>query len=88
MSRVDGELDHNIRPELSCPVTVTRPGNGSYLLMAYPCCEPAAFVVRADADPPQRAPQAAVRCPTDEVASQDGNTASQDNALPIKQVQQ
>jgi hypothetical protein len=89
MSQVDGKLDHNVRPELPCPVTVavTCPGNVSYLPMAYLRREPAAFVVRADADPPHRAPQAAVKCPTTEVARRNGSPTSTDNALPIKQAQ-
>ncbi len=52
---VDGQqqrgIDHSIRPGALCPETVLVAvmTDGSYLLMAYPLGEPAAFVVAKDA---------------------------------------
>jgi hypothetical protein len=60
--------------------------DGSYLLMAYPGLEPAAFVVRADADLLHEALQAAFGCPTAEVDNESG-VAPEDTALLTKRVQ-
>ena len=46
-----GGIEHSIRPEVPCPeiVLVAVMTDGSYLLMAYPQKEPAAFVTAQDA---------------------------------------
>jgi hypothetical protein len=61
--------------------------DGSYLLVAYPGLEPAAFVVRADANRLHDALQAAFGHPTAEVAGESGTAASEDAAFPLKRGQ-
>jgi hypothetical protein len=55
--------------------------------MAYPQREPAAFLMRADADLLHQALVAAFGHPTAKVASENGNPASEDRALPTERVQ-
>jgi hypothetical protein len=85
----NSRLDHSICPGVSCPETVlvARMTGGSYLLMAYPHREPAAFVVSADADLLHRALQAAFGHPAAEVAGGNGHPEPDDSALPTKQAQ-
>jgi hypothetical protein len=49
-------IEHSIRPASLCPETVlvVVMTDGSYLLMAYPLGEPAAFVIAKDAVPLRR----------------------------------
>jgi hypothetical protein len=61
--------------------------DGSYLLVAYPGLEPAAFVARADADLLHRSLQAAFGYPTAEVGGDSGTAAPQDTASSNKRVQ-
>jgi hypothetical protein len=84
----DGCPRHTISRGLPCPETVLvgRMTDGSYLLVAYPQLEPAAFVVRADADLLQEALQAAFGHPTAEVVNGSGNAAPEDATLPTKRV--
>lgn len=51
-----GAIEHSIRPAVPCPETVlvVVMTDRSYLLLAYPQGEPAAFVVGKDADPLRR----------------------------------
>lgn len=87
----NGRFDHTICPCLgvSCPETVlvAHMTGSSYLLMAYPHREPAAFVVETDADLLHRAFQVAFGYRTAEVASENGNPAPEDGALPAKRIQ-
>jgi hypothetical protein len=85
----NGRLHHNICPGVPCPETVlvVRMTGGSYLLMVYPHQEPAAFVVRTDADLLHGALQAAIGCPAAKGANGDGNPAPEDGALPTKRIQ-
>ncbi len=63
-------IDHSISPDVPCPETVliARMTDGSYLLMAYPQREPAAFVTRENADVLQQALQGAFGSPTPEMS--------------------
>jgi hypothetical protein len=85
----DGRLDHSICPAVPCPETVlvARMTGGSYLLMAYPQQEPAAFVVSADADLLHDALQAAFGYPTVQVTRGDGNPAPPASAPPGERIQ-
>lgn len=66
-------ITHSIRPGVLCPETVlvARMTDGSYLLMAYPQSEPAAFIARENADVLRQALQGAFGSPVAEVS---GNT--------------
>ena len=85
----DGCPRHTICPGVPCPETVLvgRMTDGSYLLVAYPQLEPAAFVVRADADLLQETLQASFGHPAAEVVNESGNAAPEDTALPTKRAQ-
>lgn len=65
---------HSISPGEPCPETVlvARMTDGSYLLMAYPQNEPAAFVARDDACLLRQALTAEFRSPTNETARENG----------------
>jgi hypothetical protein len=85
----DGCLRHLICPGTACPETVLvgRMTDGSYLLMAHPGLEPAAFVVRADADLLYEALQAAFGPPTTGVGGESDTAAREDTALSTKWMQ-
>lgn len=85
----DGRLDRSICPGVPCPETVlvARMTDGSYLLMAYPHREPAAFVASVDADLLHDALHTAFGYPTAQVAGGNSDPAPQASALPGKRVQ-
>ncbi len=97
-------IDHSIRPGVPAPETVlvAAMADGSYLLMAYPHHEPAAFVTRDDAGLLREALTAAFQSPRDEDSNATGRNESgtrtntgtvpsaavpRQGVLPAKQVQ-
>lgn len=68
-------VEYSISPDVPCPKTVLVAvmTDGSYLLMAYPQREPAAFVTRDDAGPLRQALVEAFWSPSGEAATGNGN---------------
>jgi hypothetical protein len=77
----------SINPATSCPETVLVAvmADGSYLLMAYPHREPAAFVTRDEAGLLREALTAAFQNPGDEDSNATGTAAPGHTALPTEQ---
>lgn len=68
-------IDHSMIPAHPCPETVlvARMNDDSYLLMAYPQREPAAFVAKEDANVLRQEPQGAFGTPADATVSGNGH---------------
>lgn len=83
-------IERSIRPDMACPETtlVAIMSDGSYLLMAYPRGEPAAFVVEEEADLLKQALARAFGKHRDErAASRNSSGTSEHGTLGAKQVQ-